>query len=138
MLSSLLSSELQPVQPPISVSTCASVFPSDSSTSFDVNTLSIQQSSPTDSEGCVNDASSSGKGPSPSWSTHSSDGYLVPNTGVCPQLDQQELAQLGLFEQDYQPASIVEQQGMVSSPSSSGGDVHIDFGGEFAIVTTVQ
>lgn len=51
-----------------------------------------------------------------------------------PQLDQQELMRLGLFsdfEQDFQTVNCVEQQETVSSPSSSGGDVHIDFGGMF-------
>ena len=96
---------------------------------------SVQLSSPVDSEGCVSDFSS---GQSPSWSAHSSDGatFLAPpNMGAAPpMLDQQQLMQLGVFgggdlETDLSTAGTTELHGSASSPSSSGGDVHIDLGG---------
>lgn len=47
-----------------------------------------------------------------------------------PQLDQQQLGQIGgNLESDLQMSGITDQQRSTSSPSSSGGDVHIDLGG---------
>ena len=94
---------------------------------------SVQLSSPIDSEGCVSDFSS---GQSPSWSAHSSDGAFLaaPNNMAAPPiLDQQQLMQLGMItgdlESDLFTAGAADRHGSASSPSSSGGDVHIDLGG---------
>ena len=50
-----------------------------------------------------------------------------------PILDQQQLMQLGMItgdlESDLFTAGAADRHGSASSPSSSGGDVHIDLGG---------
>lgn len=102
---------------------------------------SIQLSSPVGSEGCVSDFSS---GQSPSWSAHSSEGaaFLAapPNMAAAPPMfDHQQLMQLGVIasETDLLTAATTERHGSASSPSSSGGDVHIDLGGVCGCLYTI-